>query len=134
MNEESKYWVYGLILVFAAYIVGGHTAHQVGLAPGPQSSTGELNVSGYPVSEVSELYYVQPQDSRLERHIGLYVPSADESVLCTVDWRDGVKISEQAFKYVNSTRCSVLDGDLSGFDNESVENEVPYERLMNQTG
>lgn len=130
----DSFWLYGLLLVLVSYSAGLYTAPMVPI--GGDASAGQENVTGvegYPVSEVSELYYVQPQDERLERHIGLYVPSIDESVLCTVDWRDGVKISEQAFKYVNSTRCSVLDGDLSGFDNQSFENKVPYERLMNRT-
>lgn len=119
-----------VVAAFAiGFIVGGVTVTFSGT-----SLSGELTREG---SDPVVLFKTQP-DSEFERTLAFYLPSRNESVACTISRRDEVQISRSTFKYVNSTDCTIVKGDLaSQWDDPQFRNINIYERgqelLKNQS-
>jgi len=76
--------------------------------------------------------------STYSRSIGFYSPESQQGIVCDVSRRDEVQISRSAYKYVDSTECRVVGGDLvEHWDDPEFRNFNVFERgqklLQNQS-
>lgn len=73
-------------------------------------------------------------DGIYQRSIGVYFPESNSSIVCEVNRKDEIQVSDFTYKYVNSTECNRVSKDIEAvWDDPGFKNIDLYEELLNAT-